>query len=189
MNIQSFHSQCIHHAHWAFDHNQYLPATVFALKPDGDVIMLSRPFDDDQDKQFMFNMYAAILEAEQVIMYCFVSEVWFYLSIDTTVTPDNAPLARDHPDKKEAVTVITSSRNDEPLFHTFEIVTHNQHKQLIDMPDFDQQIDNINLFKRLALNIDHPMVLDILKTFHDLPKPSWFNLIPKAAFNDIKADA
>jgi len=195
MNLKQFHSNCINHAQRLFDEQKTVPATLFALKPNGDVTLLLREFDDDEDKQFMYNMYAMILAAEQCTMYCFMSEAWFSsheaLADDKDFDINSVPRPMDDPNRKEGVFVITTAIDDTQLMHMFEIKTKNDQKFLSDQSSSDDTAtlrDNLRLFHRLPrekVKLE-PQLLDELL---GLSRPSWYMTIKKENFNKVKVDA
>jgi len=197
MNLKQFHSTCINHTQRMFNERKQLPATLFALKPDGDVTLLVRQFDDDDDKEFTYNMYAAILAAEQCSMYCFTSEAWF--SSHEALADDNikdfdinsVPRPMDDPNRKEGVFVITTAIDDTQLMHMFEIKTKEGQKYLSDDFSGDNTTsmkDNLRLFKRIP-NILGSEADNMLQDLLTLSKPSWYMTIKKENFNKAKVDA
>jgi len=197
MNLKQFHSTCINHTQRLFNERKQLPATLFALKPDGDVRLLVRQFDGDDDKEFTYNMYAMILVAEQCSMYCFTSEAWF--SSHEALADDNikdfdinsVPRPMDDPNRKEGVFVITTAIDDTQLMHMFEIKTKNDQKYLSDQSSSDDTKslrDNLRLFHRLPrekVKLEPQLLNELL----GLSKPSWYMTIKKENFNKVKVDA
>ena len=197
MNIEQFHSTCINHTQMVFNQTKEVPATLFALKPNGDVIMLLRDFDNDEDKHFMYNMYAMILVAEQCTMYCFMSEAWF--SSHEALTEDNmddfdlssVPRPMDDPNRKEGVFVITTAIDDTQLMNMFEIKTKNDQKYLSDESSSDNTKslrDNLRLFHRLPrekVKLEPQLLNELL----NLSRPNWYMTITKENFKKVKVDA
>lgn len=196
MDIKKFHSLCINHAQREFDKHKMLPMTIFALKPDGSVVVLQRTFEDDEDKQHMYNIYAMILAAEQCEMYCLVSESWVSKRKNLNDNIDDVDLSKlprpmDDPNRSEAVIVITTDINDSHFMNMFEIKTKDNQKYLSDDDSNDSQTqirDNLKLFKRLPPKRTQ-MTNDSLKQLLNLSRPDWYSTISKESFSNVKVDA
>lgn len=175
MKLNKFHSLCINHAHRIYDMHKNVPAVVFALKPNGDVLYLCRQFGEHEDKIFTYNMYASIMQFEKIRMYSFISEMWFYKSkTDSNILPS------EHPDRQAGLFVISKDKN-KTLHNLFKIVD----EQLIDEDmDFDSYKDYIDLFGRLP-----KMPEQDLKMLLDAPKPDWYAIVKHIEFINVAVDA
>jgi len=180
MTLEQFHSLCIKYTLGYFDDNQRLETTVFALKPDGDVIVLFRGYDNNDEKQYTYNIYALILAAEQALMYCLASEAWWYK--DESMDVKNAIPPSEHPDKQEAIITVATDRNNHTISELFKM---EKGKILSNAPMGEQTVDQIKLFDRIPK--DHGTDLSMLAK---IPKPDWYKLVPKNVFlNNVRMDA
>jgi len=197
MNIKQFHSQCINHTQRMFDEYQEVEPILFALKPDGDILLLARHFRDDSGKHMMYDIYALILAAEECQMYCFAAESWFSSHTKSKdVNIDDIDLSKvvrpmDDPDRKEAVLVITTTRDNRYLSNVFEIKTKNDQKYLSDhlaFSDGESMRDNLKLFDRFK-GKNTKQGCESLKRLLDAARPDWYSIMPKERFDDVKVDA
>lgn len=196
MDIKKFHSLCIYHAQKCFDKAQFMSATVFALKSNGDVIMLTRQFDSTDEKIWMYDMYSLILMVENVVMYCFVSEAWVSRQelaedehIDNVNMSKFVPASED-PKRRSGVVLITTDKDKNLLSNMFMIEERKDTRRLL----FDEKLpnevrDNVKLFERIPPIDDNPNLQKMLSDFAKADKPDWFITIPKEKFNNVKVDA
>lgn len=137
-----------------------LPAMVFGLKPNKDVVVLTMQWDDYDDKQHTYDMYAAIFQGEQVTMYSFISEVWYR----KTTNPDEG-LPSEHPDRQSALMIVTSD-GEKTIGDMYLIVG----KALIKDNTGILFEDQIDLFKRIPA-----LPKEALDELLNIEKPKWYN--------------
>lgn len=176
MKINKFHSLCINHAHRMYAGCTQVPAFVFALKANGEVICLTRQFEDYDDKIHQYNMYAGILQFEKVRMYSFISEMWYVQS----KTPIGI-MPSEHADRQTGVMIVSSDKN-KTLHNLFLI--HKGH--LVHEPgeDCSEYKNYIDLFGRIP-----PISASELKKLAKLGKPTWYTTITHKEFSCVPIDA
>jgi hypothetical protein len=149
---------------------------VFALKPNGDVVYLCRQFDGGNDKQFVYNMYASIMQMEKIRMYSFISEMWFYKSKTASDV-----LPSEHPDKQSGAMIITKDKN-KTLINMFPIID----EQLMDDDNdgFDDYTDYIDLFNRIP-----SLSKTDLNNLSKVKTPKWYTTLKHADFINVAVES
>lgn len=167
MKIDKFHNGVIQIAKHRFAAEGEVPGTFFALTPNNTVIVCCKTFEDEKEKNDVFNIYAVILAVKKVSLYSFVSEMWF-----AQVKPGPFVMPSQQSDRKEGILIATRDKQN-PLFKAFEII--RPENKLKDC-NYDSHFkDYINLFDRVNPNcVTNNQLEQFAKEFDEIPKPEWY---------------
>lgn len=181
MEIEKFHSTLIKHAENLYQMKKEVPTACFGLLPSGNVIMLGRSFDSDNEKDYVIKMYSMILLALKVKIYSFVCEFYFYKTKDA----DSFIRPSQHPDRAEGLGVFTVSKNGEKLLYNVEIKNQKIiHDENISVVEFGGR------FCDLFIDITDEQHNEMIKHFPQLDKfvkkLEWVSEIDQKDFFDVK---
>lgn len=181
MEIEKFHTALITHTEKLYNLNKEVPTACFALLPNDNVIILTRPFADNEGKEHTIRMYSMMITALNAQMYAFACEYYFY----QTTKMDNPIAPSQHPDRREGLGVFTTSKTGEKLFYNVEI---KDHEIIHDKSKVDNEFDG--RFSNLFIELDdktHKKLLRDSHVFYELIQLiDWANEIPKEEFFDIR---
>jgi len=171
MKLEQFHQTNIRTAKSIFTKKGELHATLLALT-NNKMIVCGKHFENDDEKQAVYNMYAIIMLVNKVSMYTFFSEMWF----SQERMPGPYLLPSQQSDRKEGIFIITRDKQN-ALFKNLEIVRTTDTVKLVNS-EFDGHgvSDSVNLFDRINTSTATEKELRQYKAeFDALPKPDWYS--------------
>lgn len=181
MDMKKFHSIVMVASEKFYEAKHDLPIIMFAPLKNKSVMMCTKSFENNAEKQFAFDIYSGLLLLNECDFYSITGEVFYYQTSDM-----NNPIApSEHPNRKEAIFTLTVDREQNNIPYIREI-ENDKFKTEWTPQEGDMFSGNLcELFTRCKFNpnVNSSEVINDFRNLKGLVENlSWYDEIPLENF-------